>query len=74
MSPREASLIHKNLKTVLQVQLKRATREETGHSQEALVDVCRNDPKMLNALAPFLSDAQVKSLMNEAMDELDEPV
>ena len=34
MSTKEASLIHKNLRTVLDVQLKRANREETGPSQE----------------------------------------
>jgi len=66
-------LIHKNLRAVLQVQLKRATRDDAGPaSQEGLVELCRNDPQMLNAIEPFLSDQQVNWLMSEVTDDDDE--
>lgn len=65
MSAKEAHLIQKNLKTVLDVQLKRASREDTGPSQEALVDLCRRDPRALNAIESFLTDSQIEWLMGE---------
>ncbi|MCE9555382.1 MAG: hypothetical protein K8T91_18690 [Planctomycetes bacterium] len=74
MSTKEANLIHKNLNTVLQVQMKRANREDAGHNQQAMIDICRTDPRMINALEPFLTDAQVRSLMTEDMDKSDESV
>jgi hypothetical protein len=72
VSAKQADLLHKNLRTVLQVQLKRATRDDAGPaSQEGLVELCRNDPKMLNAIEPFLSDEQVEWLMKEVADDPD---
>ena len=69
VSAKQADLIHKNLRTVLQVQLKRATRDDAGPaSQEGLVELCRNDPKTLNAIEPFLTDEQVERLMTEIAD------
>ena len=73
VSAKQADLIHKNLRAVLQVQLKRATRDDAGPaSQEGLVELCRNDPQMLNAIEPFLSDQQVNWLMSEVTDDDDE--
>lgn len=73
MSAKQADLIHKNLRTVLQVQLKRADRDDAGPvNQEGLVELCKNDPQMLNAIEPFLNDQQVEWLMNEVTDDLDE--
>ncbi len=74
MSSRDASLINKNLKIVLDVQMKRANREDSGPSQEALSEFCRNDPRLLNALEPFLADDQVEWLMSEITDDQDEQV
>ena len=72
VSAKQGELIHKNLRAVLQVQLKRATRDDAGPaSQEGLVELCRSDPKMLNAIEPFLTDEQVEMLMNEVTDEPD---
>jgi len=73
MSTKDANLIHKNLRAVLDVQMKRASREETGPSQEALLDLCRNDRRVLNVIAPFLSDAHMDWVMNEITDDEDEP-
>jgi hypothetical protein len=71
MSTKEANLIHKNLRTVLEVQMKRASREDTGPSQEALIDLCRNDPRVLNVMEPFLTDAQMDWIMNEVTGDED---
>jgi hypothetical protein len=74
MSTKDANLIHKNLNTVLQVQLKRANGEDAGHSQDAMMEMCRSDPRMINALEPFLTDVQIKALMSEDMDDSDESI
>ena len=74
MSTKEANLIHKNLRTVLEVQLKRASREDAGPSQEALVELCRNDPRVLNVIEPFLTDTQMDWLMDAVGNEQDGPV
>ena len=68
MSTKEASLIHKNLRTVLDVQLKRANREETGPSQEALAELCRDDPRVLNVIEPFVTSSQLQWLMTGVID------
>ena len=53
--------------------LERAARDDAGPaSQEGLVELCRGDPKMLNAIEPFLTDEQVEMLMNEVTDEPDD--
>lgn len=72
MTTKEATLIHKNLRTVLDVQMKRASREDTGPSQEALAELCRSDPRVLNVIEPFVTDAQMDWLMNEVTDDQDE--
>lgn len=71
MSTKDANLIQKNLKTVLDVQMKRASREDVGPSQEALVDLCRRDPRALNAIESFLTESQLDWLMNEITDDPD---
>jgi hypothetical protein len=71
MSTKDANLIHKNLRTVLDVQMKRASREETGPSQEALLELCRTDPRVLNVIEPFLTDTQMDWVMGEVADAED---
>jgi hypothetical protein len=71
MSIKQAGLISRTLKSVLDVQLKRANREESGANQEALVDLCRRDPRALELIEPFLTDAQVEGLMAEIQDDDD---
>ncbi len=55
---------------VLDVQMKRASREETGPSQEALLELCRSDPSVLNVIEPFLTD-QMDWVMGEVADGQD---
>jgi hypothetical protein len=74
LSAKEANLIQKTLKTVLDVQLKRSNRESTSPTQEALVDICRRDPRTLNAIQSFLTDEQLESLMDEITEDPDEAV
>jgi hypothetical protein len=69
VSTKQASLIQRNLKTVLDTHLKQDNRDETGPSQEALIDMCRNNPSMLNTIQPFLTDAQLRALMEELAQE-----
>ena len=72
ISAKQADLIHKNLRAVLQVQLKRTVRDDAGPaSQEGLVELCRGDPRMLNAIETFLTDEQVERLMTEIADDPD---
>jgi len=73
MSVKDANFIQKNLKTLLDVQLKRANSNEAASpDQEALTDLCRRDPRSLAALEPFLSDEQIQTLMGEFTDPGDE--
>ena len=74
MATKDANLIQKNLRTVLDVQMKRANREDSGPSQEALAELCRDDPRALNAIEPFLTDTQLAELVNEVTDDPDGPV
>lgn len=74
ISPQDAGVIQKNLKTVLDVQLKRTSRGDSGETQEALVDLCRRDPRALEAVEPFLSQEQAQALMDEIMDNRDDSV
>ena len=48
---------------------KRNTRETTVHSQEALLDTCRRDPRILNAIQELLTDEQLQSLFREISDQ-----
>ncbi len=74
ISSKEANVIQKNVKTVLDVQMRRASRDDTGPSQEALAELCRNDPRMLNVIEPFLTDSQMNLIMSEVTDDQDESV
>jgi hypothetical protein len=64
ISPAQANVIQRNLRTMLDVQLKRARVEGGGQSADALVDLCRTDPRLLNLLEGFLSDEQMQWLMD----------
>lgn len=74
ISAKDASFLQRNLKAVLDVQLKRTSGSDTGPRQEALVDHCRRDPNAISAVEPFLSDEQLQSLMAEVADDHDESV
>ncbi len=69
LSPSQASVIQRNLRILLDTQLKRTQEERLGVAEEALADLCRANPQVLNLLAPFLSDEQVEWLMGEVKDD-----
>ena len=68
------SLIHRNLCAVLKVQMAREGRGGGGSDQQALAEACRRDPRVLNALEPFLTDEMLDSLMDEVGGTHDGPV
>jgi hypothetical protein len=74
LSPKEASLIQRNLKTVLDAQFKRAMREDAAPTQEGLVELCRKNPQAINTLASFLTGDQLQWLMGQIEDDADAPV
>lgn len=69
MSSKDASLINRNIKAVLDVQLRRASRDDGHLEQEDLVKRCRQDPSLLSTVSSFLSPQQVEELMREVMDD-----
>ncbi len=74
MSPSDANIVHRNLRTILDVQMKRAERNEGGPGHEALIELCRRDPTAINILAPFLTDDALDALMREIGEAPDGPV
>jgi hypothetical protein len=65
VSPQEAAAIHRNLRTLLEAQLRRDGQPGTASNHEALVDLCRRDPSALDAIASLLSDEQLEALLEE---------
>lgn len=74
MSVKNAAFIQKNLKAVLDAQIKRTSPSDSSPSQEALADLCRRDPQAITAVAPFLSHEQLQDLMGQITDESHEPL
>jgi hypothetical protein len=71
ISSSQAGHIHKNLKVVLDAQFRRETRSDVPNPQ-ALMDLARQDPGILNVLEPFLTDEQIDQLMQEIRDDPDD--
>ena len=71
ISSKDASLIQRNLKTILDVHLRRASQQDAGVNQEALAELCQRDPQLVNLISPFLSDAQVDWLMDQVRADTD---
>lgn len=71
ISTTKANLIHRNLRTILDVQTKLDSRADTGTNPESLLEACRKNPQLLNVLEPFLSDAQLDWLMDQISDDDD---
>lgn len=69
ISAKDAALINRNIKAVLDVQLKRSSRNDGPLGQEVLAEKCRRDPSLLAAVSPFLSPEQVEELMSDVMDD-----
>ena len=68
MSTKVANIVHRNLRTVLDVR-RQASEEAVGAGNEALAEVCREHPQVLNALEPFLSDEQITWLSSEITED-----
>ena len=74
ISTKEASVIHRNLRTILDVQMKREGRGGSDANPEALMELCRRDPRILNVLEPFLTADVLESLMEQVAEASDEEV
>jgi hypothetical protein len=66
LSTAQATVIQRSLRIVLDAQLRRAPEGTPGLPQEALAELCRHDPRVVEMLEPFLTDAQVQWLMAQA--------
>jgi hypothetical protein len=69
ISTTKASIIQRNLRTILDVQTKRDGRGDTAANPETLVELRRHDPQVLNTLEPFLSDTQLDWLLDQIQDD-----
>lgn len=69
LSAKQASLVARNIKVVLDTQLRRANGQESAPNQEALADLCRRDPSLLGAITPFLADEQIRALMQVVAED-----
>jgi hypothetical protein len=65
VSPRTASIIHRNLKTILDSLAKQSASSATQFAHEDLTDVCRRDPRVLNIIEAFLTVDQLEALLRE---------
>jgi hypothetical protein len=64
ISTGKASVVQRNLRTVLEVLQRRAGTSQNDLAPEALAGLCRENPQLLNLLAPFLSDEQMDYFVN----------
>lgn len=65
MSPQAASVILNGLRTILEVQRRRAEQSQEQLATEALVAACRRDPSLINLLTRLLTDEQLERLVRE---------
>ena len=65
ISSKDASLIQRTLKLIIDVHLKRASQQDAGVNQESLAELCKRDPEVVNLITPFLPDAYVDWLMEQ---------
>lgn len=69
LSTAKASVIHRNLRTILEVQLQRSQAGTGELPQEDLADMCRQNPRLLSILERFLTDEQVRWLMDQVTED-----
>jgi hypothetical protein len=72
ISTAQATVIQRSLRTILDYQARQAQGGQPGLPQEALAEICHEDPRILNLLEPFLTDAQVDWLMHGRKDSDEE--
>jgi hypothetical protein len=69
VSTDKAIVINRNLRTVLDAQLKKRHGEPTREVGAGLVDLCRANPSVLNLLEPFLTEDQLKCLLDQIRED-----
>lgn len=69
---KDADFILRNNKIMLDVLLKRSKTRESHPSQDALVDLCRRDPRAISAVEAFLTEEQLQLLMSQIAGDQDE--
>lgn len=72
LSTSEATVIQRGLRMVLDVQTKPAQGGQGILPQEALAELCRADPHVLDLLEPFLTDEQAQWVMGSDTDDANE--
>jgi hypothetical protein len=65
ISARDATAIQRNLRMLLDAQLRQDRQPGTVSNYEAVVEMCRRDPSAVQTIEPFLSETQLDSLMKE---------
>lgn len=68
ISTAQAGVIHRNLQTILNVQLKQTQSGPSAMPREDLVELCRQNPSAMPALEPFLTDEQLRWLMEQVTE------
>ena len=69
ISTAQANTIQRCLRAILDTQLKRAQGQSQEPPQEALAELCRSNPQILNLFAPFLPDELVTRLMETVKED-----
>jgi hypothetical protein len=63
--PREATAIQRNLRTLLDVQLRRDRQLGAAPNSEALIELCRRDPSVPQTIETFLCDGQLYAIVKQ---------
>ena len=68
LTPAQANVIQRNLRTEIDVRLKQQKAKATGVSLDELASLYREDPKTLRAVAPFLTPEHVEWILTNGND------
>jgi hypothetical protein len=69
LSTAKAAVMHRNLRTILEVQLRRSQAGTGELPQEDLAELCRQNPRLLSILEGFLTDEQVRWLTGRVTED-----
>jgi hypothetical protein len=72
ISSAQATVMQRNLRTILDYHVRQVQGGQPGLPQAALAELCRKDPRILNLLEPLLTDAQVDWLMGDGRKDSDD--
>lgn len=72
-SPQQANAIHRNLKAVLDAQLKGQKQKPQGGLPLETLEMCRQHPQFIEALAPFVTDRDLAELLGQLGEDWDDP-